>query len=69
MTLVVEITWATISIKKGLTNSIGWKRKIYKFNHLLAPLTSVPKKGTNNNNNKKNIKNTIIKYIIEKMTV
>ena len=42
------IIWATIKIKKGLMNSIGWKRKPKKFNHLFAPLTSTPITGTKN---------------------
>ena len=36
------------TIKKGLTNSIGWNLGIkYKSIHLLDPLTSTPIKGTN----------------------
>jgi len=35
------------TIKKGLTNSIGWNLGIkYKSIHLLDPLTSTPIKGT-----------------------
>ena len=37
---------AVNSMKKGLTNSIGCKRKKYKFNHLFDPLTSTPINGT-----------------------
>jgi hypothetical protein len=33
-------------MKKGLTNSIGCRRKKYKFNHLFDPLTSIPINGT-----------------------
>ena len=43
-------------IKKGLINSTGWKRNMYKSSHLFAPFTSTPKNGTNINNNKKNKK-------------
>ena len=36
------------TIKKGLTNSIGWNLgNKYKSIHLLDPLTSTPIKGTN----------------------
>ena len=36
------------TIKKGLTNSIGWNLGIkYKSIHLLDPLTSTPINGTN----------------------
>ena len=40
------IILAIIKIKKGLINSIGWKLKKYKFNHLFAPFTSIPTNGT-----------------------
>ena len=33
-------------IKKGFSNSIGCNLKKWKSNHLLAPLTSIPKIGT-----------------------
>tara|TARA_B100000941_G_scaffold233585_1_gene176139 strand:+ start:112 stop:438 length:327 start_codon:yes stop_codon:yes gene_type:complete len=47
-------------IKKGFKNSIGWNLgKIEKSNHLLEPLTSTPKNGTNNKDIKKIIKKTI----------
>ena len=37
------------TIKKGLTNSIGWNLgNRYKSIHLLDPLTSIPIKGTSN---------------------
>ena len=40
------IILAIIKIKKGFINSIGWKLKKYKFNHLFAPFTSIPTNGT-----------------------
>ena len=37
------------TIKKGLTNSIGWNLGIkYKSIHLLDPFTSIPIRGTKN---------------------
>ena len=33
-------------MKKGFNTSIGCNLKKYKSNHLLAPLTSIPKIGT-----------------------
>ena len=47
------IIWAIIKIKKGFINSIGWKLKKYKFNHLFAPFTSIPTNGTIANKIKK----------------
>ena len=47
------IICATIRTKNGLINSIGWKRKLKKFNHLFAPLISTPIKGTSINITKK----------------
>ena len=47
------------TIKKGLTNSIGWNLgKKYKSIHLLDPFTSMPIRGTNNNNIKEKTKIT-----------
>ena len=47
------------TIKKGLTNSIGWNLgKKYKSIHLLDPLTSMPMRGTNINKIKEKIKIT-----------
>ena len=40
------IILAIIKIKKGFINSIGWKLKKYKSNHLFAPFTSIPTNGT-----------------------
>ena len=40
------IILAIIKIKKGFINSIGWKLKKYKFNHLFAPFASIPTNGT-----------------------
>ena len=40
------IILAITKIKKGFINSIGWKLKKYKFNHLFAPFTSTPINGT-----------------------
>ena len=45
-----EIIRATIKMKKGFTNSTGWKRNIYISSHLFAPFTSTPKIGTKINN-------------------
>ena len=47
------IILAIIKIKKGFINSIGWKLKKYKFNHLFAPFTSIPTNGTIANKIKK----------------
>ena len=47
------IICATIRTKNGLINSIGWKRKLKKFNHLFAPLISIPIKGISINITKK----------------
>ena len=47
------IILAIIKIKKGFINSIGWKLKKYKFNHLFAPFTSIPTYGTIANKIKK----------------
>ena len=58
--------WAINKIKKGLINSTGCKRNKYKLSHLLAPFTSIPKKGTNINNKKKN-KNTGNKLLFIKL--
>ena len=45
---IVNINDKTI-IKKGLTISTGWNLgKNIKSSHLFDPLTSVPRKGTNN---------------------
>ena len=35
-----------MTIKKGFTNSIGWKRKNSKSNQRFEPFTSTPKKKT-----------------------
>ena len=41
------MVFAAISMKKGLTSSIGWNLgKITKSNHLFDPLISMPKNGT-----------------------
>ena len=54
----------SITIKKGLISSIGWNLgKIPKSIHLLDPFTSIPKKGTRINNNKKTINNILDIYI------
>ena len=49
----VDIIRTEIFGKNGLINSIGWKRKPKKFNHLFAPLISTPIKGTSINIAKK----------------
>ena len=36
------IILAITKIKKGFINSIGWKLKKYKFNHLFAPFPTNP---------------------------
>ena len=46
-------------IKKGFKSSIGCNLNRYKFNHLLAPLTSTPIIGTKINNRKNIIKSGI----------
>ena len=46
LNLFALIILAIIKIKKGFINSIGWKLKKYKFNHLFAPFTSFPNRGT-----------------------
>ena len=47
-------------IKNGFKNSIGWNRgRNGKSNHLLDPLISEPKIGTNNNEIKKIKKNNV----------
>ena len=52
------------TIKKGLSTSIGWNLgKKNRSIHLLEPLTSTPKIGTNTNKNKKKKKSTI-EYLI-----
>ena len=43
------IICAIIKMKNGFINSTGWKLKKYKFNHLLAPFTSIPINGTTDN--------------------
>ena len=40
--------FAIVTIKKGFTNSIGWKRKNNKFNQRLDPFTSTPINKTKN---------------------
>ena len=41
---------ATITIKKGFKNSIGWNLKKNKSNQRFEPLTSTPKNKTKHNN-------------------
>ena len=49
-----EIIFAITRIKKGFNISIGWNLgKIPMSIHLMAPLISIPIKGTKNNNIKK----------------
>ena len=51
-------------IKKGLTISTGWNLgKINPPIHLFAPLISIPKKGTKNNNIR-DVKNRYGKYFL-----
>ena len=45
-------TFTVVKIKKGFNNSIGWSLKKWRSNHLLAPLTSTPTKGTKNKQTK-----------------
>ena len=59
-------------IKKGFNNSIGWNLgKINRSIHLLDPFTSIPIKGTKNNDTKiikKNINenfNSLIESIVD----
>ncbi len=48
-----EIIKLNITIRNGLTNSIGWiLGKKYRSIHLFEPFISTPIKGTKNNNNK-----------------
>ena len=49
----VNVTKQNIKMKNGFINSTGWKLKKYKFNHLLAPFTSIPINGTTDNKIKK----------------
>ena len=52
-----------VTIKKGLTISIGWNLgKKNKSSHLLEPFTSIPKKGTSNK-----LKNVMKNKIIENL--
>ena len=46
-----------MKMKKGFKSSIGCNLKKYKFNHLFAPLTSIPIIGTSINKIKKNMNN------------
>ena len=48
-----QIICTTDNIKKGFINSIGWNLNTKKSNHLFAPFTSTPIKGTRNKANKK----------------
>ena len=63
--LAVEIANAKVNIltvakmKRGFKSSIGCNLKKYKFNHLLAPLTSNPIMGTKINNRKDIMKSGI----------
>ena len=54
--------FAVKSTKKGLINSIGWRLKKYKLNHLFDPLTSTPIIGTRIKEIKNNMKIGTIRF-------
>ena len=56
-------------IKKGFKSSIGCNLNRYKFNHLLAPLTSTPIMGTKINNRKDIIKNGITIFFNNEVSI
>ena len=56
-------------IKKGFKSSIGWNLNRYKSNHLLDPLTSIPIIGTKINSRKDIMKNGMVIFLSNEVSI